>query len=76
MARLNATHGFISQRRAMADHGITRLRLLKAIENGEVAVIHAGLNGRVKVRASDVIRVVTGALPAPDLKPAAEGKAA
>lgn len=68
-------NGFVPKRVAWR-HGISRLRLEQAIKNGEVAVLHCGLNGRVKVRESDVLRILAGGLPAPDLKTTAEGKAA
>lgn len=67
--------GFITKRAAWR-HGISRLRLEQAIIRGEVAVLHTGLHGRLKIRESDVLRILAGGLPAPDLKTGAEGKAA
>lgn len=63
-------------KRAAWRHGISRMRLDQAIERGEVAVIHCGMNGRVKVRELDVLTILAGGSTAPDFKTGAESAAA
>jgi RNA-binding protein YlmH len=48
-------------KRAAVELGISRERLNQAIKNGEVKVRYTGINNRIKVSQSDVLKILTGA---------------